>query len=70
MTRKAPSWVLSGFVLFALLDGVAGAAHVSGAIGKISMWWIELALLPFAVASILILRGCHATWKDPGAAAA
>ena len=61
VTRKAPSWVLSGFVLFALLDGVAGAAHVSGAIGSISMWWIELALLPFAVASILILRGCHAT---------
>jgi len=58
--------VFWGFLIFTLLDAVAGAAHVSGKIGKISMWWIELALLPFALISIPILRWCYASWGRGG----
>lgn len=53
--------IAGGFFLFALLDGVAGAAHASGKIETVSLWWIELALLPFALASIPILIWCY--WK-------
>src|SRR5262249_16938302 len=51
--------VLGGFLLFTLLDGVAGGAHVAGLIGKVSLWWIELAILPFAIVSVPILVWCY-----------
>lgn len=56
-----PCW---GFLLFTLLDGVAGAAQVAGVIGKVSIWWIELAILPFAVASVPILVWCYRRWPN------
>lgn len=59
VARRRPMMGAWGFVLFALLDAVAGAAHLSGKIGQISMWWIELALLPFAIASVAIIRRCR-----------
>lgn len=62
VTKRRPMLVFWGFLIFTMLDGVAGAAHVSGHIGKISMWWIELAILPFALISIPILRWCYASW--------
>lgn len=58
--------VFWGFLIFTVLDGVAGAAHLSGKIGKISMWWVELAILPMALISIPILRSCHARWGRDG----
>jgi uncharacterized membrane protein YhfC len=58
-TRRKPMMVFWGFLIFTVLDGTAGAALFSGKIGKISMWWIELALLPFALISIPILRWCY-----------
>ena len=62
VTNRKHMLVFWGFLIFTLLDGVAGAAHVSGKIGEISMWWIELAILPFALISIPILRWCYANW--------
>ena len=58
------SMVFWGFLIFTLLDSVAGAAHVSGKIGTISMWWVELAILPFALVSIPVLRWCYVTWRE------
>ncbi len=66
VTKKKPMLIFWGFLIFALLDSVAGAAHVSEKIGVISMWWIELAILPLAVVSILILRWCYARWGEQG----
>lgn len=63
--HRRPMMVLSGFLIFALLDGVAGAAHLSGKLGSISMWWVELAVLPCAIISVPILRWCWQRW--PGA---
>jgi uncharacterized membrane protein YhfC len=62
VTHRKPMMVFCGFLIFTVLDGIAGAAHVSGIIGKISMWWIELAILPFALISVPILRWCCARW--------
>lgn len=47
-----------GVALFTVLDGFAGALALSGKIGAISIWWIELMLTPFAVVSIWILVWC------------
>lgn len=63
-TRSRPMMVIYGFILFTLLDSIAGGAHVSGAIGKISMWWIELMLLPFFIVSIPIIKWCMAKWNE------
>lgn len=60
--HRKPLMIFWGFLLFTLLDGLAGAAHISGAMGKVSTWWIELALLPFALVSIPILKWCRARW--------
>jgi len=57
--------VLYGFLLFTFLDGVAGAAHIGGWVGSISIWWIELAVLPFGLVSVPILRWCHTRWDEP-----
>ncbi len=62
VTHRKPWMVVGGFLLFTVLDGIAGAAHVSGIIGKISMWWIELAILPCALVSIPALRWCYGRW--------
>jgi len=58
ITFRKPLMVFWGFLIFTSLDGVAGAALVSGSLGTISAWWIELALLPFALISVPILRWC------------
>jgi hypothetical protein len=60
--HRRPMLVFWGFLIFTLLDGVAGAAHVSEKLGTFSMWWIELAILPFAVVSVPILLWCYQRW--------
>ena len=44
------------------IDSVAGYVHLSGQLGKISVWWIELAIAPAAVASIPIVIYCLRNW--------
>ena len=58
LTYRRPLMVFWGFWIFALLDTVAGAAQLSGKIGTFSLWWVELAILPFGLISIPILRWC------------
>lgn len=57
-----------GFLLFTGLDGVAGFAHVSGFVGAVSLWWIELMLLPFALISVFVISWLLRRWPAPGAA--
>jgi len=58
-----------GFLLFAALDSVAGLAHIGELLGEVSMWWIELSLVPFAALSIPILRWCLSHWPPAPEAA-
>ena len=61
--RKARYFWL-GFLLMTALDAIAGYVHLAGLINKISMWWIELALLPFAIISIYIIKWGRKRWVD------
>jgi uncharacterized membrane protein YhfC len=58
-------WV--GFLLMTALDAIAGYVHLAGLVNKISMWWVELTLLPFAVISIFIIKWVRKRWvsSDP-----
>jgi uncharacterized membrane protein YhfC len=58
--RQSLFW--AGFLVLTAIDSIAGWVHISGSMGKINLWWIELALAPFAVASIPIIRWCLAKW--------
>jgi len=64
VTKKRYMLVFWGFLIFTLLDGIAGGVHVAELIGKISMWWIELAILPFALVSVPILIWCWKRWGE------
>jgi uncharacterized membrane protein YhfC len=58
LTHRRPVLVFWGFWIFALLDSIAGMAQLSEKVGSISLWWIELAILPFGLISVPILRWC------------
>ncbi|MBM3859275.1 MAG: DUF4019 domain-containing protein [Verrucomicrobia bacterium] len=64
VAQRRPMLVAWGVLIFALLDSVAGAFHVSGQMGKASLWWVELALLPFGVLSLVILNWCFRRRDD------
>ncbi len=66
VVKRKPMMVFWGFLIFTLIDSIAGAAHVSGKLGTFSMWWIEFAILPVALVSIPILRWCCKRWPRPG----
>lgn len=51
-----------GFFLLTGVDAIAGFVHVSGMVSRISLWWVELAIAPFAVASVPIIRWCMGHW--------
>jgi hypothetical protein len=46
------------------LDAIAGYVHLAGLINKISLWWVELVLLPFAIISILIIKWGRKRWLN------
>ncbi len=56
--------IVSGFAIFTAIDGLVTAGYLSGFIGTQSLWWIELALAPFAIVSIPILRWCLRQWGN------
>ncbi len=62
--RRLP--VVLGFVLFALIDTVGGGVHVAELVGRISMWWIELSFVPFAVFSLYLIRWVVLHWRSGG----
>lgn len=54
----------TGFAILTLLDAIAGYFHLAGLINKISLWWIELLLVPFAILSIYVINWCYKCWQD------
>jgi uncharacterized membrane protein YhfC len=63
-THRRPWMIFWGFAIFTILDGLVVVAHLSGAVGSISLWWIELAILPLALVSIPIIRRCCIRWGE------
>lgn len=64
VTEHKPRFFWAGFLLMTVLDAIAGYFHLAGLINKISMWWVELILLPFGVISILIIKWCLGRWQS------
>jgi hypothetical protein len=62
--HRKPMMIVWGWLMFMLVDGVAAAFLLTGKVDRISKWWIELAVLPFALASIPILRWCWRRWPQ------
>jgi hypothetical protein len=62
VAHRRPAMVFWGWLMFALVDGVAGVFLLTGKMDHISMWWVELAVLPFALVSVPILRWCWVNW--------
>jgi len=53
----------AGFLIMTSIDAIAGYVHLANLLNKISMWWIELALLPFALISIPVIMWCIENWN-------
>jgi len=60
--RKRSSFFWYGFALLTALDGTAGFFHLAEKVGRISSWWIELLILPFAIVSVPIIIWCLRHW--------
>jgi uncharacterized membrane protein YhfC len=52
----------AGFALLSGVDTVAGFVHLSGFLQFRSVWWAELAILPFAIASLPLARWAVSHW--------
>lgn len=62
--RRKYLYFWAGFLLMTLIDAIAGYVHLAGLMDRISMWYIELALLPFALISIPIIQWCSRNWQQ------
>ncbi|AGA28821.1 YhfC family glutamic-type intramembrane protease [Singulisphaera acidiphila] len=67
---RRPWMVLWGFAVFTLMDGIAGVFLLSQEFAGRSMWWLELAVLPFALTGVAILVFCIRRRDEPNLAVA
>ncbi len=63
VAKKKYIYFWAGFLIMTGIDAIAGYVHLAGLINRISMWWVELALVPFAVISILTIKWCIGNWN-------
>lgn len=61
VVKRRRSFFWWGFLIFAALDSVAGFARLPGKY-DFSAWWIILAITPFALLSLFLIRWCLAHW--------
>ena len=64
LARHKARYFWLGFLLMTLLDAIAGYVHLAVLVNRISMWWVELVLLPFAIISVLIIRWVRRRWPN------
>jgi hypothetical protein len=64
VARRRWSFFWYGFAIMTAIDGIAGVAYLTGLLGQISTWWIELAIAPFALASLPIIWWCLRHWPE------
>ena len=64
VAKKKYIYFWAGFLIVTGIDIIAGYFHLAGLLNKINMWWIELALLPFAIISIPIIKWCIKNWTE------
>lgn len=64
VVRKKQIYFWAGFLIMTAIDAIAGYAHLAGYVNAVSTWFIELALLPFAIVSIPIIKWCIKNWEN------
>ncbi len=62
IVQKNYWYFIIGFFIMTGIDAVAGFAHLSGFLSRISTWWIELSILPFAIISMPLIVWCIKHW--------
>jgi nicotinamide riboside transporter PnuC len=62
VVRKKQIYFWVGFLIMTAIDAIAGYAHLAGYVNTVSTWFIELALVPLAVASILMIKWYYEKW--------
>lgn len=62
VARRNYWFFVIGFLIMTVIDAIAGFTHLSGLMTRISTWWIELLLLPFALLSIPLTVRCIKNW--------
>ena len=63
LAQRRQRFFWAGFLILTAIDAIAGYFHLSGLISKISTWWVELLLIPFAAISIPIIIWCFRNWR-------
>ncbi len=63
IAHRKQRYFWAGFLILTAIDAIAGYFHLAGLINRVSTWWIELLLLPFAVVSIPVIRWCIRHWR-------
>ena len=53
-----------GFLLLSAVDAIAGFLYVTDTVNAFNMWWVELMFVPFALASIPIVKMVPATMAE------
>lgn len=64
VAKKKYVYFWAGFLIMTAIDAIAGYVHLAGLLNKINMWWVELALLPFALISIPVIKWCIKNWDS------
>jgi len=62
VARKRYIYFWAGFLIMTAIDTIAGYFHLAGLLNRVSLWWVELSILPFAIISIPIIRWCVRNW--------
>jgi hypothetical protein len=62
VARGRPSLFWYGFLLLTGVDAVAGYVHIGGLLESVNPWWVELALLPFALLGVAAVHRCVRGW--------
>ena len=57
---------IAGFFILTAVDAVVGYVYLTGLGESVSRWWVNLALAPFALFSIFLVRWCARHWPDAG----
>ena len=58
-----------GFLLLSAIDAIAGCLYVTDTVNAFNMWWVELMFVPFALASVPIVKWCVRQWPKPAQSA-
>lgn len=63
IAHRKQRYFWAGFFILTAIDAIAGYFHLAGLLNRISTWWIELLLLPFAIVSIPVIWWCYRKWR-------